>query len=247
MHIVLPRTHLIVASPIEHRRLSRLVRCTVSWAYRTTGRVMLLALLQSHATRNAIKTRARRRETGLRDKDRKHHERPQAESDLRCRARAPLEGHAREDGASAGIDALLMQNNNDWLGGYVKWFTDFPAYNGYPRTVIFHADDAMTVVDMGPAGVTAQLRRPAQDPSRRRRTAHHAGLHLDRLYRRLSGRTRARRIEAARLSPHRHARTRRHAASLRGADRAGPRRQDRDRRCDRMSRRASRRSRARRK
>ncbi len=51
-----------------------------------------------------------------------------------------------------GLDALLMQNNNDWLGGYVKWFTDFPAYNGYPRTVIFHADDAMTVVDMGPSG-----------------------------------------------------------------------------------------------
>lgn len=53
-----------------------------------------------------------------------------------------------------GIDALLMQNNNDWLGGYVKWFTDYPAYNGYPRTVIFHADDPMTVIDMGPAGGT---------------------------------------------------------------------------------------------
>jgi Xaa-Pro aminopeptidase len=51
-----------------------------------------------------------------------------------------------------GIDALVMQNNNDWLGGYVKWFTDFPAYNGYPRTVIFHLNDTMTVVDMGPAG-----------------------------------------------------------------------------------------------
>ena len=56
-----------------------------------------------------------------------------------------------------GIDALVMQNNNDWLGGYVKWFTDFPAYNGYPRTVIFHADDAMTVVDMGPAGTRRNL------------------------------------------------------------------------------------------
>jgi Xaa-Pro aminopeptidase len=51
-----------------------------------------------------------------------------------------------------GIDALVMQNSNEWLGGYVKWFTDFPAYNGYPRTVIFHADDLMTVIDMGPAG-----------------------------------------------------------------------------------------------
>jgi Xaa-Pro aminopeptidase len=50
------------------------------------------------------------------------------------------------------IDALIMQNSNDWLGGYVKWFTDFPAYNGYPRTVIFHAGDPMTVVDMGPRG-----------------------------------------------------------------------------------------------
>jgi Xaa-Pro aminopeptidase len=56
-----------------------------------------------------------------------------------------------------GLDALLMQNNNDWLGGYVKWFTDFPAYNGYPRTIIFHADDAMTVVDMGPSGERRSL------------------------------------------------------------------------------------------
>ena len=59
--------------------------------------------------------------------------------------------------ADRGIDALVMQNNNDWLGGYVKWFTDFPAYNGYPRTVIFHAADAMTVVDMGPGGASRNL------------------------------------------------------------------------------------------
>ena len=59
--------------------------------------------------------------------------------------------------AERGIDALVMQNNNDWLGGYVKWFTDFPAYNGYPRTVIFHARDAMTVVDMGPAGAVRKF------------------------------------------------------------------------------------------
>ncbi len=55
------------------------------------------------------------------------------------------------------IDALVMQSNNDWLGGYVKWFTDFPAYNGYPRTVIFHANDHMTVVDMGPRGTRRRL------------------------------------------------------------------------------------------
>jgi Xaa-Pro aminopeptidase len=51
-----------------------------------------------------------------------------------------------------GIDAIVMQNTNDWLGGYVKWFTDLPANNGYPRTVVFHADAPMSLVEMGPSG-----------------------------------------------------------------------------------------------
>ena len=51
-----------------------------------------------------------------------------------------------------GVDVLLMQNNNDHMGGYVKWFTDMPATNGYPNTVIFPADDEMTVVMQGPFG-----------------------------------------------------------------------------------------------
>ena len=55
------------------------------------------------------------------------------------------------------IDALVMQNNNDWLGGAVKWFTDFPAVNGYPRSVIFHRADWMTVIDMGPRGGRRRL------------------------------------------------------------------------------------------
>jgi Xaa-Pro aminopeptidase len=45
-----------------------------------------------------------------------------------------------------------MQNASDWLGGYVKWFTDVPAHNDYPRTVIFHRDDLMTLVEMGAMG-----------------------------------------------------------------------------------------------
>ena len=31
------------------------------------------------------------------------------------------------------IDVLLMQNNNDHMGGYVRYFTDMPATNGYPQ------------------------------------------------------------------------------------------------------------------
>jgi len=51
-----------------------------------------------------------------------------------------------------GLDVIVMQNTNDWLGGYVKWFTDLPANNGYPRTVVFHADAPMSVIEMGPSG-----------------------------------------------------------------------------------------------
>jgi Xaa-Pro aminopeptidase len=48
------------------------------------------------------------------------------------------------------LGALIIQTERDFTGGYVKWFTDVPAY--YPRTVIFHASDLMTVVEHGPAG-----------------------------------------------------------------------------------------------
>ena len=54
--------------------------------------------------------------------------------------------------AAAHIDVLLMQNNNDHMGGYVRYFTDMPATNGYPNTVVFPRDDEMTVVCQGPFG-----------------------------------------------------------------------------------------------
>jgi Xaa-Pro aminopeptidase len=61
-----------------------------------------------------------------------------------------------------GIDFLVMQNDNEWLGGYVKWFTDIPARNAQPHTVIFPIDDEMTTIthggkppgDMGPPAWT---------------------------------------------------------------------------------------------
>jgi len=64
---------------------------------------------------------------------------------------------ARKAMAERKIDALVMQNNNDWLGGYVRWFTDTPLSNGYLRSVIFPADDLMTVVDMGPRGARRKV------------------------------------------------------------------------------------------
>lgn len=55
------------------------------------------------------------------------------------------------------IDVLLMQNNNDHMGGYVKYFTDLPAAFGYPVTVAFPGDDRFSVISQGPIGVVTPL------------------------------------------------------------------------------------------
>jgi Xaa-Pro aminopeptidase len=59
--------------------------------------------------------------------------------------------------ADQGVDALVVQSNNDWLGGYAKWLTDHPATNGYPKTVVVHANDWMTIIDIGPRGGRRKL------------------------------------------------------------------------------------------
>jgi hypothetical protein len=53
--------------------------------------------------------------------------------------------------ADRGVDALIVQNANDWMGGYVKYLTDLPANNGYPRSIVFPAAGPMTIVEVGPA------------------------------------------------------------------------------------------------
>ena len=75
----------------------------------------------------------------------------------------------RKEMEARDIDALVMQNSSDWLGGYVKWFTDVPAHNDYPRNVIFHRDDLMTVVEMGARDGRDKLGRQGSAQSRRRR------------------------------------------------------------------------------
>src|SRR5476651_1861589 len=55
------------------------------------------------------------------------------------------------------IDVLLMQNNSDQMGGYVKYLTDLPATNGYPLTVVFPRDEPMTVIGQGAFGLDQRL------------------------------------------------------------------------------------------
>jgi Xaa-Pro aminopeptidase len=64
------------------------------------------------------------------------------------------------------VDVLLMQNNNDFMGGYVKYFTDQPATNGYPITVTFPRDDRMSMVMQGAFGTDQRI--PAQGDAVRR-------------------------------------------------------------------------------
>ena len=64
------------------------------------------------------------------------------------------------------IDVLVMQNNNDFMGGYVKYFTDLPATNGYALSVVFPRDEGMTVIGQGPIGQD-RLVQPGGDPLRR--------------------------------------------------------------------------------
>ena len=54
--------------------------------------------------------------------------------------------------AAHGLDALIAQAREDWIGGYVRWLTDVPANNGYPRTVIVWPDRPLTVIEMGAFG-----------------------------------------------------------------------------------------------
>jgi len=56
---------------------------------------------------------------------------------------------AREVMAKKGVDILVMRGLEQYLGGYVQWFTDIPARHTYPVMVIFPKDDGMTIVSHG--------------------------------------------------------------------------------------------------
>lgn len=64
---------------------------------------------------------------------------------------------ARDVMDELGLDAIVTQAREDWCGGYVRWLSDVPANNGYPRTVIFWRNRPMTIVEMGAFGTDVAL------------------------------------------------------------------------------------------
>lgn len=57
---------------------------------------------------------------------------------------------ARTAMSARGIDALVVQNSSDWVGGHIRWFSNQPATNGYPSTIVFSADGPMSLIEQGP-------------------------------------------------------------------------------------------------
>jgi Xaa-Pro aminopeptidase len=58
----------------------------------------------------------------------------------------------REAMRALGLEALVVQNSSDWVGGYIRWFSNQPATNGYPSTVVFPLEGSLSFIEKGPFG-----------------------------------------------------------------------------------------------
>lgn len=67
---------------------------------------------------------------------------PVSEKELRRRWEAVRAAMKKQ-----GVEVLIIQNEYQDLGGYVRWFSDVPA--GYPETIIFPADEEMIMITSG--------------------------------------------------------------------------------------------------
>ena len=59
---------------------------------------------------------------------------------------------AREMMRDRKIDFVLMRQDEEYYGGYVRWFSAVAPRHGYPFTVIFPRDDEMTTIASAPPG-----------------------------------------------------------------------------------------------
>ena len=94
---------------------------------------------------------------------------------------AAVRAHMRAE----GIDALVLQNSSDWVGGCIRWFTNQPATNGYPSTVVFPLEGGLSLIEQGPAGVVRESSAPelaATGVARRLTTPSYPSVHYTGAY-----------------------------------------------------------------
>lgn len=65
----------------------------------------------------------------------------------------------RERMAAKGIDYLVIQSQQRYVGGYFLWFTDIPGTN-FNITAVFPLDDDMTIISHGPEAPAAPTGPP---------------------------------------------------------------------------------------
>ncbi len=85
--------------------------------------------------------------------------RPISQKELDRRFKAVREAMEREK-----LDCLIMQNNNQFLGGYTRYFTGLPASNGYTMTVIFPLNDDMIIISHGAPSIPGPPAFPPTPP-----------------------------------------------------------------------------------
>lgn len=91
----------------------------------------------------------------------------------------------REAMRARDIDALVLQNSSDWVGGYIRWFTNQPATNGYPSSVVFPANGTMSLIEQGPfdgVRVASEAERAATGIGRRLTTPSYPSIHFSGAY-----------------------------------------------------------------
>jgi Xaa-Pro aminopeptidase len=54
------------------------------------------------------------------------------------------------------VDALVLQNSSDWVGGHIRWFSNQPATNGYPTSAVFPLEGGISLIEQGPFGLVRE-------------------------------------------------------------------------------------------
>lgn len=101
-----------------------------------------------------------------------------------------------------GLDVLVIQNSSDWIGGYVRWFSNQPATNGYPNTLVFALDEGMSLIEQGPFDglrVSSAAEADATGIARRLTTPSYASVHYSGAYDAQIAATQIKRLGARRV------------------------------------------------
>ena len=88
----------------------------------------------------------------LNREDRRRYSLSQCELDRRWKA-------VRERMAARGLSHLVVQSQQRYVGGYFRWFTDFPGTN-YHITAVFPVDEEMTIIGHGSPAPAAPMTPP---------------------------------------------------------------------------------------